>query len=129
MPETFEQAIARERRCDDAENMAYELIGQCTSLIVVAERLGIELDDDLEESIGMRAFCCQACGWWHSTEELNNLTEKELCDTCHEDDERDRARKSGPAVAEDGTEIDEDPATDDIETTEDIETQDERTNA
>jgi hypothetical protein len=127
MPETVEQAIAREKRFADAENMAYELIGQCMSLIVVAERLEIEVDDDLEESIGMRAFCCQGCGWWHSTEELNNLTEKELCDTCLEDDERDRAHKSGTAVGEDEAGIASAATTVGMQTDDNIETRDERT--
>lgn len=83
MPETDQQRIEREKRIDVAEDMSYELIGGCMSMAIVAERCGVELDDALEESILVRAFQCQACGWWHSTEELNNLTERELCDSCH----------------------------------------------
>ena len=74
MPETDQQRIEREKRIDVAEDMSYELIGGCLSMAIVAERCGVDLDDALEESILNRAFQCQGCGWWHSIEELNNLT-------------------------------------------------------
>jgi hypothetical protein len=83
VPETDQQRIEREKRIDVAEDMAYELIGGCLSMAIVAERCGVDLADALAESILNRAFQCQGCGWWHSTEELNNLTERELCDACH----------------------------------------------
>ena len=83
MPETDQQRIEREKRIDVAEDMSYELIGGCLSMAIVAERCGVDLEDALEESILNRAFQCQGCGWWHSIEELNNLTDRELCDSCH----------------------------------------------
>lgn len=83
MAETEEQRIVREARVALAEDMAWDLIGTCSSMIAVAMRRDIVVDDDLEESILLRAFQCDACGWWHGVEELNNLTQRELCDQCH----------------------------------------------
>ena len=105
MAETEEQRIVREARVALAEDMAWDLIGTCSSMIAVAMRRDIVVDDDLEESILLRAFQCDACGWWHGVEELNNLTQRELCDQCHaeanpetdEDDDPDPDRVA-PAV-------------------------------
>jgi len=83
VPETEEQRIAREARLVIAEDMAWDLMGTCSSMIAVAMRRDVVVDDDLEEAILLRAFHCHACGWWHSVEELNNLTQRELCDQCH----------------------------------------------
>jgi len=83
VPETEEQRIAREARLVVAEDMAWDLMGTCSSMIAVAMRRDVVVDDDLEEAILLRAFQCHACGWWHGVEELNNLTERELCDQCH----------------------------------------------
>lgn len=87
MPETEAQRAAREARVTLAEEIAYDLIGGCASLAMVAERHGADVGPDLEESILLRAFQCDACGWWHSVEELNNLTERELCDDCHAEED------------------------------------------
>lgn len=81
-PETDAERIVREARLVIAEDVAWELIGGCISMAIVAGRRDIELDQDLEESILARAFQCDRCGWWHSVEELNNLTHRELCDSC-----------------------------------------------
>jgi hypothetical protein len=29
-------------------------------------------------------FCCDGCGWYCSTDELNNDTDESLCDECNE---------------------------------------------
>lgn len=100
MPETDQQRIERERRIDVAEDMSYELIGGCLSMAIVAERCGVDLDDALEESILNRAFQCQGCGWWHSTEELNNLTDRELCDSCHLEENPETDEDAVPTTAE-----------------------------
>jgi hypothetical protein len=104
MAETEEQRIVREARVALAEDMAWDLIGTCSSMIAVAMRRDIVVDDDLEESILLRAFQCDACGWWHGVEELNNLTQRELCDQCHaeanpEKDEDDYTDGPAPVVA------------------------------
>lgn len=103
MAETEEQRIVREARLVIAEDMAWDLMGTCTSMAAVAMRKDVVVDDDLEESILLRVFQCDACGWWHGVEELNNLTERELCDQCHaeanpETDEDDEPGHVAPLV-------------------------------
>lgn len=67
-----------------ASDLADDLIG--TARTVVVEE---ELDTQAEvEEFDALAFVCDGCGWWCSTDELNNLTAENLCDDCHvEEDE------------------------------------------
>lgn len=44
-----------------------------------------ETVDRIEEHV----FLCAGCGWWCSTDELNNETQEDLCDDCDEKDEED----------------------------------------
>ena len=65
-----------------AEEIADDLIGTARSLHDAAT--DAEMDDYklLEELYGL-AFECDCCGWWASTEELNDDSGEELCDECN----------------------------------------------
>lgn len=76
-----------------AVKVADRLIGQCMQdLDQVTEELGDELSIPLElrrssefsATIDDLCFCCDGCGWWCSTEELNNEGPEDLCDDCNE---------------------------------------------
>lgn len=67
-----------------ASDIADEYIGTARNMIPEEE---LETKDDLVEFDEL-AFMCDQCGWWCSTEELNNGGMLNLCDDCHgEDDE------------------------------------------
>jgi hypothetical protein len=60
-----------------ARELADELIGTC-AIAFPAELLSegeLAKFDDL-------AFECEGCGWWCSTDELNNEHGEQLCDEC-----------------------------------------------
>lgn len=70
---------------DQLEAVVYKLEGQCLlSLENVLEELGLEgmeNDPDVCTQVDDRVFCCDECGWWCSTDELND---GQLCDDCNE---------------------------------------------
>lgn len=63
-----------------ASDLADRLIGTCDNVIVEEE---LETADDIVEFDSL-AFLCSACGWWCSTDELNNETSEDLCDDCND---------------------------------------------
>lgn len=60
--------------------LADDLIGTCSTFPIPEEELETLAELTEFESL---AFCCQGCGWWCSTEELNNIGPRDLCDECH----------------------------------------------
>jgi hypothetical protein len=81
---------------DDAElvtwarKVADALEGQCVyDVDGMCEQL--EVPDDLRDNarflafIDQKVFCCEQCGWFCSTDELNNDDGNELCDDCAND--------------------------------------------
>ena len=62
------------------QELAYTLIGTCRSFPLPEEELASQQEVEEFDSL---AFCCQQCGWWCSTEELNNIGPRDLCDECH----------------------------------------------
>lgn len=69
-----------------AQEIADSLIGTAQSVHDVATEDECENDAVMSELYTL-AFECDRCGWWASTEELNNEDDEELCDEC---DERDK---------------------------------------
>lgn len=67
------------------QELAEELIGTCNSC-VPDERLETQADVVAFDAL---AFECDQCGWWCSTDELNNDGPCNLCDECEPDDEDD----------------------------------------
>lgn len=72
-----------------AQEAADQLIGTAGSL-----HDNPEWDQDSKPfciALDELCFCCDRCGWWCSSDELNNDTGEELCDDCNgEDDDEDR---------------------------------------
>lgn len=67
------------------EAVAERLIGTCVdSVESVCEEVGVN-PDDIAEELDNLMFCCDGCGWYCSTDELNNETGEQLCDECNED--------------------------------------------
>ncbi len=66
---------------DRAQQIADELIGTAKSLHDVMTDAEYEEGKLLEVVYGY-CFECDCCGWWASTEELNNEGSEELCDEC-----------------------------------------------
>jgi hypothetical protein len=64
-----------------AEEIAEQLIGTPQSLQSVATDEEVD-NDGLMSELYTLAFECDRCGWWCSTDELNNETGEELCDDC-----------------------------------------------
>ncbi len=69
-----------------AEQIADALIGTPQSLLSVASYEEAE-NDGLMSELYTLAFECDRCGWWCSTDELNNETGEEFCDDCQSDTE------------------------------------------
>lgn len=72
------------------ETLVNRLEGQCRlSPEQALEEAGLEPTDDRVEQLIYKVFCCEGCGWYASTEELNNNGPdgRELCDECSEDPE------------------------------------------
>lgn len=72
-----------------AVKVADRLVGQCMQdLDQVTEELNIPLEirrsSEFTATIDDLCFCCDGCGWWCSTEELNNEGPEDLCDDCNE---------------------------------------------
>lgn len=63
-----------------ATDLSDRLIGTAENCIVEEE---LETADEIVEFEEL-AFNCSQCGWWCSTEELNNETSEDLCDDCNE---------------------------------------------
>ena len=64
-----------------ASDLADRLVGTADNVIVM-EELGDD-PESIEEFDGL-AFLCDQCGWWCSTEELNNESSENLCDDCND---------------------------------------------
>lgn len=67
-----------------AHEVAHDLIGTCKSLHDVATQEEID-DHAFMSALNDLAFECDCCGWWASTEELNNDEGQEfdeMCDEC-----------------------------------------------
>lgn len=68
-----------------AHQIADELIGTCKSKHEVMTQEEVD-DHDLTAALNDLCFECDCCGWWASTEELNNSGElegfDEACDEC-----------------------------------------------
>jgi hypothetical protein len=62
-----------------ASDLADELVGTARMCVVEEE---LDTSDQVDE-FDMLAFVCQGCGWWCSTDELNNIGPRDLCDECH----------------------------------------------
>lgn len=67
-----------------AQELAEQLIGTSGVLCVDPAE---QLDEGETEEFDRLAFSCDGCGWWCSTEELNNDTDDQLCDDCVPGDE------------------------------------------
>lgn len=68
-----------------AEELAERIIGTCTSCNPCEE---LETEAELAEFDAL-TFECNVCGWWCSTDELNNEGHQNLCDECQADEEPD----------------------------------------
>lgn len=68
-----------------AEELAERLIGTCENCNP-AEELTTDTEMTAFDAL---AFECNVCGWWCSTEELNNGGHQNLCDECQADEEPD----------------------------------------
>lgn len=67
------------------QQIANDLIGTAQSLNSIATEDEIASNGLMSELYTL-AFECDCCGWWASTDELNNDTGEELCECCvHED--------------------------------------------
>lgn len=67
-----------------AHQIADDLIGTCRSQHEFMTQAEID-DVDLQSVLHELMFECDCCGWWHSTEELNNDEGQEygeMCDEC-----------------------------------------------
>lgn len=72
-----------------AHEIAEELIGTAMSKHDRMTQEEIN-DSTLEAALNDLMFECDCCGWWCSTDELNNEDpSRELCDECDECDEHD----------------------------------------
>jgi hypothetical protein len=75
-----------------ADMVAEALIGQCIKDIEQAleDVKHPEILDDKEflQLLDDRAFCCDGCGWWCSTDELNVDEDfgDQFCDDCYTED-------------------------------------------
>lgn len=70
-----------------AEAVADRIVNQCMiSMEQACEELGIN-PDDIADELDNLVFCCDECGWYCSTEELNNETDQNLCDDCNDDED------------------------------------------
>lgn len=73
------------------EQIVDDLRGQCArSLEDCLEEMGVDylaLDPADHAAIDERVFCCEGCAWWCEAEELNNETDRNLCDECNEEEE------------------------------------------
>ena len=68
------------------ESLADELIGSCRSLTDIEQG---ELDQqEFADAFDLLAFECSCCGWWCSTDELNDgeVSTEQLCAQCAEDE-------------------------------------------
>jgi hypothetical protein len=65
--------------------LAESVIGTCNNIVDELEELTLEESYTFDSLV----FCCDGCGWWCGTEELNNLTDEELCDQCNDEREED----------------------------------------
>lgn len=63
------------------DDVIHDLMGTCATP-TEEQRLLIEADT---VSFDRELFCCDQCGWWCSTDELNNETSENLCDDCNMD--------------------------------------------
>ena len=63
-----------------ASDLADRLIGTADNVYPEEE---LETPDEIVEFEEL-AFLCGQCGWWCSTEELNNETEQDLCNDCND---------------------------------------------
>lgn len=77
-----------------AQTIADQVIGTANPPDVrVIENVCEELALTAEEAKSMQFaaacdelyFCCDGCGWYCSTEELNNDTDENLCDDCNDE--------------------------------------------
>lgn len=72
-----------------ADAIVARLEGQCMlSLESIIEEEGLVSGrerDELVERVEEQVFLCDGCGWWCSTDELNNETSDQLCDDCKDD--------------------------------------------
>lgn len=66
------------------ESLAEHLIGTCSNFPIPQEVFQSEADLMAFDAL---AFVCDCCGWWCSTDELNNETSRDFCDQCKDDDE------------------------------------------
>lgn len=69
------------------QEIADDLIGTAKSLHDVATQEEIDTPG-FEEKLYQLCFECGCCGWWSSTEELNNDPGQEydeMCDECKDD--------------------------------------------
>lgn len=72
---------------EQLEQIVQRLDGQCVVALEQAmEEAGVEETPENLERIDARVFCCEGCDWWCSTDELNNETDKNLCDECAAED-------------------------------------------
>ena len=73
---------------DRAHEIADHLIGTCQSIhgeVTDEEQDDTVLMSELDELV----FECEGCGWWCSTDELNNDGPRQLCDECNSEDHED----------------------------------------
>lgn len=67
-----------------AQEVADQIIGTARMIDEVASQAEID-DPEFMSELQLLAFECDCCGWWHSTEELNNDEGQEydeMCDEC-----------------------------------------------
>lgn len=66
-----------------------DLVGTClTSVSQEVMDLGLDPDEMTErdwDAIDSEIFECDICGWWCSTDELNDTDNGMICDNCAED--------------------------------------------
>lgn len=78
-------APALEDNHDELFNRLIEELQGSASIPTEEQRLIIERDPDRFDAA---LFNCDQCGWWCSTDELNNLEGDQHCDDCILDSER-----------------------------------------
>jgi len=69
----------------DEEQYSVSIYDVIRDLIGTASTLTEEQRDAIENDIDtfdQLLFVCDGCSWWCSTDELNNLTDENLCDDC-----------------------------------------------
>lgn len=72
------------------EAVVERLRGQCIiDMEQALEEVGQTLTPENEQLLEARVFLCDECGWWCDVEELNNETDRNMCDDCSEDDDDD----------------------------------------